>query len=77
MALRQVRDARRERADEVLDAFHRLPGSRRTVQERFKRHAHDGRRAAAEAPGRSAERPPQRGRQTDRNLIVHNRPQNK
>ncbi|PYR18127.1 MAG: hypothetical protein DMF95_11625 [Acidobacteria bacterium] len=49
MSLRQVWDSRRERADEVLDAFGRFPGGRRTLQERFECHADDGRRAPAEA----------------------------
>jgi len=43
MSLRQVWDSRRERADEVLDAFGPFAGARRRpVQERFERHADDG-----------------------------------
>jgi hypothetical protein len=49
MPVRQVRDARRKRADEVLDAFGRFPGRRRALQERFEGHADYVGRAPAEA----------------------------
>ncbi|HYT66712.1 MAG TPA: hypothetical protein VEL51_09855 [Vicinamibacterales bacterium] len=43
MSLRQVWDFRRERANEVRDAFGPFAGGRRgAVQERFERHADDG-----------------------------------
>jgi hypothetical protein len=48
MSVRQVRDTRRKRADEVLDAFGRFPGRRRTLQERFEGHADHVGRAPAE-----------------------------
>jgi len=72
MSLREVRHSRRERADEVLDAFCRpRRGWGRCLQERFERHPDDVRRPASEAPRRSAERTTERSWQADRNLVVH------
>ena len=66
-----VWDSRRQRSDEVFDAFGRFPGGRRIPQERFERHPDHVRRPAAEAAGRPPKRTPQRCGQTDRDLIVH------
>ena len=75
MSLRQVWHSRRQRADEVVDAFGWFAiGRRRPVQERFKRHADNVGRPTAEAAGGSPERTTQRGGQSDRDLILHKTP---
>jgi hypothetical protein len=72
MSFRQVRDSRRQRADEVIHAFRWLMvGRRRSLKERLERHANDVRRPAPQAAGCSPERTTQRCGQTDRDLIVH------
>ena len=49
MSLREVWHSRRQRADEVVDAFGWFAiGRRRPVQERFKRHADNVGRPTAE-----------------------------
>ena len=72
MAFRQVGDSRRQRADQVLHAFRWLTVGRRcSLKERLERHSDDLRRPASKAAGCPPERAPQRRRQTDSDLIVH------
>jgi hypothetical protein len=72
MSLREVWYARRQRAEEVLDAFDWFAVRRgRSLQERLKRHADDIGRPTAEATGCSPERTTQRGRQSNGDLILH------
>ncbi len=75
MSLREVWHARRQRADEVLDAFGwSAVGRRRSLQERLERHADNVGRSTAEAAGCSPERTTQRGGQSHGDLILHKTP---
>ena len=72
MSLRQIRHSRRQRAEQVFNAFGRFPiGRRSRLQKRFERHPDDIRRPAAQSAGGSPERTTELGGQPDRDLILH------
>ncbi len=74
MSLGQIRHSRRQRAEQVLNAFGRLTiGRRRSLQERFERHPNDIRGPAAQTARGSPERTTELGGQSDGDLIFHER----
>ena len=74
MSLGQIRHSRRQRAEQVLNAFGRFTiGRRRSLQERFERHPNDIRGPAAQTARGSPERTTELGGQSDGDLIFHER----
>jgi hypothetical protein len=74
MSLGQIRHSRRERTEQVLNAFGRFTiGRRRSLKERFERHPNDIRGPAAQTARGSPERTTELGGQSDRDLIFHER----